>query len=160
MHLSNHFCFMNFFRPYLTGALAAIALVSFFSYTRYSPAPETTEVEKKHRIVIQVTTPDTAAYRSVARQINNVLAKWPTAQIEVVAHNKGIGMLEQKKSNVASELVALKAQGIQFLACEQTLKQHKLEKKDILPTAGFVERGIIHIVERQEQDWAYIKGGF
>jgi intracellular sulfur oxidation DsrE/DsrF family protein len=58
------------------------------------------------------------------------------------------------------ELAALKSKGVQFVACEQTLKQLKLEKTDILPEAGFVERGIVHIVEREEQDWAYIKGGF
>lgn len=29
-----------------------------------------------------------------------------------------------------------------------------------LPVAGFVKAGIIHIVERQEDGWSYIKAGF
>lgn len=118
------------------------------------------DVKKKHRIVIQMTTPDTAAYRALTRQLNNVLTEWPEAQIDVVAHNKGLGLLEKKKSNVSAELAALTARGVQFYACEQTMKQLKITREDVLPLAGFVPRGIVHIVQRQEEDWAYIKGGF
>lgn len=150
---------MKQLHAFLLGAGAMLAVVGFIAFAK--PQSEAPVAEKKtHRVVIQMTTPDTAAYRSLTRQINNMLAKWPDAQIEVVAHNKGIGLLDKKKSNVEAEMEALKAKGIQFLACEQTLKQQKLEKSDMLPLAGFVERGLVHVVERQEAGWAYIKGGF
>lgn len=151
---------MKNFSPYLSGALTTLLLVGIFSFVRTGPQSADNQDKKTHRIVFQITTPDTSAYRSLARQLNNVLAKWPDAQIEVVAHNKGIGMLEKKKSNVSGEITALTAHGVKFVACEQTLKQQKLEKTDILPDAGFVERGLVHVVERQEQGWAYIKAGF
>jgi intracellular sulfur oxidation DsrE/DsrF family protein len=151
---------MKFFNQYFIGAAAAFLLVGIFSFSQSSDVSKVADDKKTHRIVFQITTPDTVAYRALTRQLNNVLTHWPAAQIEVVAHNKGIGLLEKKKSNVPGELAALKAKGVQFMACEQTLKQLKLEKTDILPDAGFVERGIVHVVERQEAGWAYIKGGF
>lgn len=136
------------------GAVGALATIAALSLTRPA-APK-----KGHRIVFQLTTPDTAAYRALTRQLNNVLDGWPAAQIEVVAHNKGISMLHKQKSNVAPELEALKARGVQFVACEQTLKQQHLAKTDILPLASFVERGLLEIVTKQEQGWSYIKSGF
>jgi len=151
---------MRHINQYLYAATIALLLVSAFAFTQSNDHTENTVGKKTHRIVFQITTPDTAAYRALTRQLNNVLAHWPDAKIEVVAHNKGIGLLEKKKSNVPVELAALKSKGVQFVACEQTLKQLKLEKTDILPEAGFVERGIVHIVEREEQGWSYIKGGF
>jgi len=147
-------------QAYLIGAAVAILFVAAFSFSKSSNPPDNNADKKTHRIVFQITTPDTSAYRALTRQLNNVLSHWPDAKIEVVAHNKGIALLEKKKSNVPAELSALKSKGVRFMACEQTLKQQKLDKTDILPDAGFVERGIVHIVERQEQGWSYIKGGF
>lgn len=148
---------MNNLTKYLIGASAAFAFVLAFSFSKTTPA----ESEKKpHRIVFQVTTPDTAAYRALARQLNNVLAHWPQAQLEVMAHNKGIGMLLKDKTNVQPEITALKNKGIQFVACENTLKQQKLEKSQIVTESGFVPVGIAEIVTKQEEGWAYIKAGF
>jgi hypothetical protein len=146
--------------PYLNGAALALVFVGVFAFSR-SPRPSQEPADKKvHRVVFQMTTPDTAAYRSLTRQITHVLEGLPDARIEVVAHNKGIAMLQIQKSNVAPELQALASRGVRFVACEQTLKLQKLEKSDILPLAGFVPRGLVEIIEKQNEGWAYIKGGF
>lgn len=136
--------------------MAAFAAGFAFSYT---PQP-TADLGKKHRIVFQMTTADTAAYRALTRQLGNIRKEWPDAQIEVVAHNKGIGMLLKEKTNIQPELSELSANGVQFFACENTLKQQKLEKSQVVEQSGFVPGGLVHIVTRQEQGWAYIKGGF
>lgn len=142
------------------GAALALLLVGLFAAVRVERPTEIAQAQKKHRVVFQITTPDTVAYRALTRQINNLLDAWPDAELEVVAHNKGIGLLEQKKSNVPAELQALQGRGVRFVACEQTLKQQKLAKTDILPLSGFVPRGLVEIIEKQEQGWAYIKAGF
>lgn len=148
---------MNNLAKYLVGASAASAFVLAFSFSKTN----STEPEKKpHRIVFQVTTPDTAAYRALTRQLNNTLDYWPEAQLEVVVHNKGIGMLLKDKTNVQPEIAALKKRGAQFMACENTLKLQKLEKSQIISESGFVPVGIAEIVTKQEEGWAYIKAGF
>lgn len=151
---------MNKFHYTLIGAATAIVIMAGLSFTRNAPAQEDSAAKKGHRIVFQVTTPDTAAYRSLTRQINHVLAAWPEAQMEVVVHNKGIGMLLKEKTNVQPEITELKAKGITFLACENTLKQQKIDKTQIVGESGFVPGGLVEIITRQEQGWSYIKSGF
>ena len=144
--------------PYFIGAFAAFAMVAAWSFSR--PAVETAVDKKTHRIVFHVTTPDTAAYRALGRQLNNVLVHWPAAQLEVVAHNKGINLLVKDKTNIHAEIGVLKTRGVQFFACENTLKQQKIDKSQIVSESGFVPVGIAEVVEKQEQGWAYIKAGF
>lgn len=152
---------MNDFPKYAWGAAAAMLIVGVLAFSRTSaPVTNASEEKKPHRIVFQLTTPDTAAYRSLTRQLNNVLAHWPGAQLEVVAHNKGIAMLVKEKTNVQAEISALKSKGVVFNACENTLKQQKLEKSQIVAESGFVPVGVAEIAERQEQGWSYIKAGF
>lgn len=148
---------MNNLAKYLVGASLAFALVLAFSFSKTN----STETEKKgHRIIFQLTSPDTAAYRALIRQLNNTLDYWPDAQIEVVAHTKGIAMLLKDKTNVQPEIVALKKRGAQFMACENTLKMLKLEKSQVIGESGFVPVGIAEVVTKQEEGWAYIKAGF
>lgn len=152
---------MSAFSNYTIGAAAALLIVGALAFSQQS-APEngTVDEKKQHRIVFQLTSPDTAAHRALTKQLNNVLAHWPTAQLEVVVHNKGIGMLLKDKTNVQPEITALKMKGVRFNACENTLKQQKLEKSQIVSESGFVPVGLAEIVERQEEGWAYIKAGF
>lgn len=69
-------------------------------------------------------------------------------------------MLHAQKTTLAAELKSLQARGIQFVACEQTLKQQKIEKSEILSFAGFVPRGLVELIQKQDAGWAYIKAGF
>lgn len=151
---------MKRFTHFFLGAGLAFLFVGILAFSRTPQTAEESDEKKSSRVIFQLSTPDTAAYRALTRQLNNLLEGLPKAQIEVVVHNKGISMLLNEKSNVVPEITALKARGVQFVACEQTLKQQKLAKTDILPQAGFVPRGLVEIITKQEQGWAYIKGGF
>ncbi len=158
--MQNFFTMIKGQLPFLAGVFSALFAISVFSFALSDSRMTESEGRRKHKIVFHITTPDTTAYRALIRQLNNIRAVWPDAQVEVVAHSKGIHLLEKNKSNVPTEVGALKKSGIRFYACEQTLKQMNLTKADILPEVDYVERGIVHIVERQEQGWSYIKGGF
>lgn len=150
--------FMKPFTQYLLGAATTLVLVGILAFSRSVPQEQ---AEKKGtRVVFQLSTPDTAAHRSLTRQLHNLLDGLPKAQVEVVVHNKGITMLHAQKTTLATELQALKARGVTFVACEQTLKQQKIEKSEILPLAGFVPRGLVEVIQKQEEGWAYIKAGF
>jgi uncharacterized protein len=107
--------------------------------------------EKQHRIVFHL---------ALVKQLGNVLDYWPTAQIEVVVHNNGIGFMKADEARFAKEITALKGRGVAFAVCENTLKLRKIEKAQILPTAVFVPVGLAEIVLKQEDGWSYIKAGF
>jgi intracellular sulfur oxidation DsrE/DsrF family protein len=60
-----------------------------------------------------------------------------------------------------SRLQALKSKGVKFVVCENTLKNRKISK-DAFPEilVEYTPAGIAEIVEKQEQGWSYIKGGY
>jgi intracellular sulfur oxidation DsrE/DsrF family protein len=116
--------------------------------------------EKQHRIVFHLANSDTLVHKALVKQLGNVLDYWPTAQIEVVVHNNGIGFMKADEARFAKEITALKGRGVAFAVCENTLKLRKIEKAQILPTAIFVPVGLAEIVLKQEDGWSYIKAGF
>ena len=115
---------------------------------------------KEHKIVFHLSTADTSAYRSLTKQLNNVLAVWTDAKLEVVVHNKGIDFMRKDKSVLESEIQALKDKGVVFAVCENTMKAQKLSKDQILPQAIYVPVGLIELALKQEEGWSYIKAGY
>jgi intracellular sulfur oxidation DsrE/DsrF family protein len=76
--------------------------------------------------------------------------------IEIVAYGPGIGMV--KADSVVGTRVdeALKS-GVKVLACENTMRGQKLTKPDMLAGIGYVSAGVVEIMEKQQQGWAYIR---
>lgn len=115
---------------------------------------------RQHRIVMQLVSGDTLVHKGLMRQLRNMLEAAPTMQLEVVCHGPGIDLLMTDRSTVTAKVDEFIVKGIVFLACENTIKERKLDPALINPKAGSVKAGIIHIVERQEEGWSYIKAGF
>lgn len=118
------------------------------------------ETDAPLRIVFQLTDKDTTVHKGLMRQLGNIIAARPDVQIQVVVHGPGIAMLTQNGSTVADKVAGFTRKGIVFQACENTMKAKQLAKTDMLPHLGYVEAGIIHIVEQQDKGWRYIKAGF
>ena len=115
---------------------------------------------KKHKIVFQLTNNDTLVHKAMVKQINNALTAAPNAKIEVVCHNNGIEFLTAAKTKQASAIAELKAKGVVFAACENTLRERKIDKSEIVSEAIFVPAGILEVVMKQEQKYSYIKASF
>ena len=115
---------------------------------------------KAHKVVIQLTSSDTLVHKAVLKQINNLLTAAPNAKIEVVCHNNGIEFLTAAKTKSAAGIAELKTKGVVFAACENTLRERKIEKTDIVPEAIFVPAGILEVIMKQEKGYSYLKAGF
>lgn len=115
---------------------------------------------KAHKVVFQLTNSDTLAHKALVRQINNLLTAAPNAQIEVVCHNNGIEFLTTAKTKYAKGIAELKVKGVVFAACENTLRERKIEKTEILTDAIFVPAGVLEVVMKQEEGYSYLKAGF
>ena len=94
------------------------------------------------------------------KQIFNALATAPNSKIEVVCHNNGISFLQTAKTFQGDKIKELKSKGVVFVACENTLRERKIDKTEIVPEAGFVPAGIIEVVDKQTKGWSYLKAGF
>jgi intracellular sulfur oxidation DsrE/DsrF family protein len=113
----------------------------------------------EHKIVIQLTSADTTIHKMLMKQLNNILVAAPNSRVEVVCLGPGIDMLTSNKTRVQPKLTEMKSRGIEFLACENTLREFKLSREEIVPESGFVKAGIIEIVQKQEEGWSYIRAG-
>lgn len=115
--------------------------------------------EKEHLIVMQLTNGDTDVHKKFIRQLNNIMTAAPNAKIEVVTQGMGIDLLKIQQNPYEKELGLLVNKGVQFVICENTLKQREMKKDQFLTLAGFVPSAILEIVMKQEAGWIYIKAG-
>lgn len=115
--------------------------------------------EKEHLIVMQLTNGDTDVHKKFIRQLNNIMTAAPNAKIEVVTQGMGIDLLKIQQNPYEGELGMLVDKGVQFVICENTLKQREMKKDQFLTLAGFVPSAILEIVMKQEAGWIYIKAG-
>jgi intracellular sulfur oxidation DsrE/DsrF family protein len=117
---------------------------------------------KDHKIVFQFTNAnDTLQQKAFVKQLENLTEHWPKAKYEVVLYNQGLELVMKNNTKYQARLQALKSKGVKFVVCENTLKNRKISK-DAFPEVlvEFIPAGIAEIVEKQEQGWSYIKGGF
>ncbi len=132
-------------------------LLAFLSST-YAFAQ--TDNGEKHKIVFQFVSGDTLSQHSLVNNLKNLREGWPKAAVEVVFHGNGIFMVMGEKTKYAKELedFAVK-KDIKLVVCENTMKQKKIVKSQLLPFVSTVPMAIAEIVVKQEQGWTYLKAG-
>jgi uncharacterized protein len=114
---------------------------------------------KKHKIVMQFTDKDSLSQATVTGQVKNIRAAWPNADIEVVCHGGGLDLLMTSKSKASKALADWSAQGVVFSACNNTMKRRNIKKEELLPSVQVVPSAMIELTLKQEEGWAYVKGG-
>ena len=115
----------------------------------------------QHKIVFQFTNGhDTMQQKAFVKQLQNLSEHWPDASYEVVVYNQGLELVMNEKSKFINEIKTLHQKGIRFVVCENTMKNRNISKEAFIPEVEYIKAGIAEIVERQEEGWTYIKGGF
>ncbi|MEX2591703.1 MAG: DsrE family protein [Anditalea sp.] len=139
-------------------------IILFFAMaiqTNHNPGATTSKVmdEQEHKVIMQVTQADSTQQLVVVGQIRNILKALPNAQIEVVCHSQGLGLLVASQSKAAKHVKELMEHGVVFAACENTMERKKITKKDLLPGVTTVPSGMAELVLKQEMGWIYVKAG-
>ena len=114
---------------------------------------------KKHYIVLQFNDGDSESQSAVAGQVKNILNAWPNAEVEVVCHGSGLDLLTTGGTKVKSALEELSAKSVIFSACNNSMRRRNVKKEDLLSTVRVVPSAMIQLTLRQEEGWAYAKGG-
>ncbi len=110
------------------------------------------------KVIFQVSDGDAAKWNLALNNAKNVQQELGTSKvdIEIVAYGPGIGML--KADAPISNRVAEAAQsGIQMVACENTMTVQKLSKADMHAASSYVPAGVVALMKRQGEGWAYIR---
>lgn len=112
----------------------------------------------KHHLVIQLNTGDTLIWNGMMKNLKNLKAGWgDSVQVEVVVHGPGIQFMMKEKTTQAAGIATFKKMGIEFVVCENTMRERKVSKEQLLPEAGFVKMGVGEIILKQEAGWSYLK---
>lgn len=153
-------------RSLLAVASCLLLCLSHFGSAQATSAPVPAERPsmangKAHHIVFAVTSNDPIDWNMTLGNIRNLVAqlKPDSVEVEVVAYAQGLSLVKNG-SVVAAEIATLQEKsGVKFVACQNAMRFQHVEAKDLLPGVGQVPAGIIEVVLKQEQGWAYIKGG-
>lgn len=144
-----------FAAPVFAGAaLLAVALAALlFAWPTLAPAPE--------RVVYHLN--DSREAATALRNLSNHLEASPDARIVVVAHNAGVEFLldgardgEGRPYRVA--VGELKARGVDFRVCGNTLARRGIDPLKLIPEATLVPSGVAEIARLQAREgFRYVK---
>ena len=110
------------------------------------------------RVVIQVSDADPGKWNLALNNAKNLQTDLcaKNVDIEIVAYGPGIGMLKAD-SVVGNRIGEALGAGVNVIACENTMRGQKLEKPDMLNGIGYVPAGVVEIMRRQQEHWAYLR---
>lgn len=136
-------------------ALAAGLLPAAVS-AQSAPAPA--NGARKNKVVFQVSDNDPGKWGLALNNAHNVMTDLgeDTVDMEIVVYGPGIAMLKAG-SPLAQRITATLKSGVKVVACENTMKAQKLEYKDMLPDIGYVPAGVVELIKKQQQGYAYIR---
>jgi intracellular sulfur oxidation DsrE/DsrF family protein len=146
----------------LSAALAVSLALAFpasgYAASHAKAMPSAAETSIKEKVVFQVSDADPKKWNLALNNIKNVqndLGK-NKVDIELVVYGPGIGMLkaESTAGNRVNDAVAA---GVDVVACENTMRAQKLAKDDMLKSVGYVKAGVIELIEKQRQGYAYVR---
>jgi intracellular sulfur oxidation DsrE/DsrF family protein len=138
-------------------AIAALAGVGFLSATVLH-AQAQQAAPQRARVVIQVSDADTGKWNLALNNAKNIQTDLGAANVdvEIVTYGPGIGMLKLD-SAVGGRIDEATAAGVKVIACENTMRGQKLTRADMLNGIGYVPAGVVELMSRQQQGWAYIR---
>ncbi|MET0442330.1 MAG: DsrE family protein, partial [Casimicrobiaceae bacterium] len=101
---------------------------------------------------------DPAKWNLALNNAKNIQADLGAANvdIEVVAYGPGINMLKAD-SVVGNRVGEALGAGVKIVACENTMRNQKLAREDMLPKVDYVMAGVVELMQKQQQGWAYIR---
>ena len=114
--------------------------------------------KRDYKVVFDLTGKDTMDHKAVIRWINEISQSTPDAQLEVVLYGQSLDMVIKNKSIVADEVTKFAAtKNIAFKVCDIAMKNHNINKAELLPGVEIVPDGIYEIITKQKEGWGYIK---
>lgn len=111
-----------------------------------------------HKVVFQVSDGEPQKWYLTLSNAKNVQQELgiENVQIEVVVYGPGLDMvvLETEMAEKIDEAIS---RGVKIVACENTMIGHKLTQADMYPAIGYVKAGVVELMKRQREGWAYIR---
>ena len=145
-------------RTHSTFTPAWIAALLLAAVVAAAPAFAQSTAAGQNRVVMQVSDADPGKWNLALNNARNLQADLGASnvEIEIVAYGPGIGMLKSD-SVVGNRVGEALGSGVKVAACENTMRGQKLAKSDMLGGISYVGAGVVEIMQRQQQGWAYLR---
>jgi uncharacterized protein len=132
--------------------VTAVALAVLLSACAQMPT------DTRQRLVVQVSDDSPKTWHQALNNAANVQKELGKENVDVriVVYGNGIGMLKMD-SEVGGRVKQAIDGGMTVVACENTMKARKITRADMLPYSGYVKAGIIDIMQRQRDGYAYVR---
>ncbi|HLE67312.1 MAG TPA: hypothetical protein VI730_09200 [Burkholderiales bacterium] len=133
--------------------VTGLALAPALGHAQSAPQPQ-----QKYKVVLQVSDNDPAKWNLALNNARNIQADLGknNVDVEIVAYGPGLPMLKAE-SKVAARLAQALDNSIGLMACENTMRTTKVTKDDMYGGISYVDAGVVHIMKRQREGWAYIR---
>lgn len=144
----------------LAATIALSALFAFNPVMSITPAQAASAEAVQEKVVYHIN--DASVARIAMRNIDNHITASPETQIVVVTHGKGIDFLlndaKDEKGTYVAQVADLKARGVDFRVCRNTLKSRNLTDQAVIMEARVVPSGVAEIGHLQAREgFVYIK---
>jgi intracellular sulfur oxidation DsrE/DsrF family protein len=107
------------------------------------------------KAVIHVNFSDGERQKHGLKNVSNILKGAEGAEVVVVCHGEGIGLLVKGKSRHADEVERLIKAKVRFAACENTMRDKSIPKDDLLPSVTTTPSGAVEIIRKQQEGYGY-----
>lgn len=144
------------FLKYIASAIALFLTLA--SINVQAADKQNTAAATHEKVVFQVSDADPKKWNLVLNNAKNVQDGLGAGNVdvEIVVYGPGIGMLKFD-STVASRVDEAKDDGVKIVACENTMQNLNLTKNDMLSSIGYVPGGVIELMKKQKEGYAYIR---
>ena len=134
-----------------------VALTLTLALTSLATVAAETPATKEH-LVMQVSDADTGKWNLALNNAKNLQQAYGADKIdiEIVTYGPGVNMLKLD-SVVANRIDEAKQAGVAIVACQNTMRNMKLTEADMLPNTSYVPAGVVEIVKKQRDGYAYIR---
>lgn len=114
----------------------------------------------EYKVVFHIT--DLDRWDMVLNNVSNLLADVGADAVEaaVVANGKSVQYYKSSRTDIAvdfEKLEELSQQGVQFIACSNSLEKTHLAEEDLQSFVEIVSAGVSELVRKQHKGYAYIK---
>ena len=136
----------------LTALLACLTVLLAAPAGAADPAP------KAMRVVMQISENQPAVWNLALNNIRNVQKELgaKNIEVEVVAYGPGLAMLRDD-STTANRVQEAMTTGVRFVACRNTMENQKVTEAQLIPGIGYAQAGVIQIIKRQSEGYAYLR---
>lgn len=115
-------------------------------------------MDNPRQLIFSIPTSDSKEVNRIISTVNNVIKFYGVENTEVVivAYGQGLkSLLKKGNVDIRKRIEALMTYDVEFIACGNTMRTLKIDKKDLLDDIGFATAGIVEIIERKLQGFSY-----